>query len=196
MACLRRRDATITIYNCRSRTWRRWRWPYGGRRRMAWLSDAVEDGLSRSGGPTAGGIPARAAPVPGQAPGCAVRTRRRGAVQAGPGARAGRAGRLRSDRVMYFPAPVRAENLVRGCDQQSCLPRRPAVMITGHVPAVRLPPDHRDGLRSAAVPASGDTEDRRDLDPAPPAHRPAAAAAAPPGPGLGGPGLDRDPPRR
>jgi transposase len=32
-------------------------------------------------------------------------------------------------------------------------------------------------------------EDRRDLDPAPPAHRPAAAAAAPPETELGGPGL-------
>jgi putative transposase len=39
-------------------------------------------------------------------------------------------------------------------------------------------------------------EDRRDLDPAPPAHRPATAAAAPPGPGLGGPGIARDIARR
>jgi hypothetical protein len=36
---------------------------------------------------------------------------------------------------------VRAENLIRGCDQQSCPPYRLAVMITDHVPAVRLPPD-------------------------------------------------------
>jgi hypothetical protein len=50
-------------------------------------------------------------------------------------------------------APVRAENLVRSCDQQSCPPSRPAVMITGHVPAVRLPPDHAVGLMAAAVPA-------------------------------------------
>ena len=35
--------------------------------------------------------------------------------------------------------------------------------------------------------------DRRDLDPAPPARRPATAAAAPPEPGLGRPGPDRDP---
>jgi hypothetical protein len=70
------------------------------------------------------------------------------------------------------------------------------MMITGHVPAVRLPPDHADGLLAAAVLARGDMEDRRDLDPAPPARRPATAAAAPPGPGLGGPGLDRGPPRR
>jgi hypothetical protein len=30
---------------------------------------------------------------------------------------------------------VRAENLSRNSDQQSCTPGRPAVMITGHVPA-------------------------------------------------------------
>ena len=51
------------------------------------------------------------------------------------------------------PRPVRAENLVHRCDQQSCPPCRPAVMITGHVPAVRLPPDHEDGLLVAVVPA-------------------------------------------
>jgi len=39
-------------------------------------------------------------------------------------------------------------------------------------------------------------EDRRDLDPAPPAHRPAAAAAAPPQTELGGPGTSRDPAQR
>ena len=50
-------------------------------------------------------------------------------------------------------ATVRAENLIRGCDQQRCPPCRPAVMITGHVPAVRLPPDHADDLMAAAVPA-------------------------------------------
>src|SRR3984885_11588700 len=49
--------------------------------------------------------------------------------------------------------PVRAENLVRGCDQQGCRPCRPVVMITGHVPAVRLPPDYADDLMAAAVPA-------------------------------------------
>ena len=48
---------------------------------------------------------------------------------------------------------VRAENLIRGCDQQRCPPCSPAVMITGHVPAVRLPPDHADDLMAAAVPA-------------------------------------------
>jgi len=42
--------------------------------------------------------------------------------------------------------PVRAENPVHGSDQESCASRRPAVMITVHVPAVRLPPDHADGL--------------------------------------------------
>src|SRR5438093_6399214 len=39
-------------------------------------------------------------------------------------------------------------------------------------------------------------EDRRDLDPAPPAHRPAAAAAGPPETELGGPGTPRDPAQR
>src|SRR5712672_4637597 len=39
-------------------------------------------------------------------------------------------------------------------------------------------------------------EDRRDLDPAPSAHRPAAAAAAPPEAELGGPGTPRDPAQR
>src|SRR5215472_10484283 len=39
-------------------------------------------------------------------------------------------------------------------------------------------------------------EDRRDLDPAPPARRPATTAPAPPEPGLGGPGPARDPARR
>jgi len=39
-----------------------------------------------------------------------------------------------------FCAPVRAENVVHGFDQQGCPPGRPAVMITDHVPAVRLPP--------------------------------------------------------
>jgi hypothetical protein len=48
---------------------------------------------------------------------------------------------------------VRAENLIRGCDQQSCSPYRPAVMITDHVPTVRLPPDYADGIVAAAVPA-------------------------------------------
>ena len=37
---------------------------------------------------------------------------------------------------------VRAENLVHGSDQQGCSPGRPAVMITDHVPAVRVSPDH------------------------------------------------------
>jgi hypothetical protein len=36
-----------------------------------------------------GGVPRRAVPVPGQAPGCAVRAGRRGAVPAGAGAHAG-----------------------------------------------------------------------------------------------------------
>ena len=48
---------------------------------------------------------------------------------------------------------VRAENPVHRCDQQSWVSRRPAVMITDHVPAVRLPPDHAGGLMAAAVAA-------------------------------------------
>jgi transposase InsO family protein len=47
-----------------------------------------------------------------------------------------------------------------------------------------------------AVPARGGVEDRRDLDPAPPARGPAAAAAAPPDADLGGPGPARGPARR
>jgi hypothetical protein len=35
---------------------------------------------------------------------------------------------------------VRAENPFRGLDQPVCSPGRLAVMITGHVPAVRVPP--------------------------------------------------------
>jgi quercetin dioxygenase-like cupin family protein len=91
------------------------------------------------------------------------------------------------------PAPVRAENLVRGCDRQRCPACRPAVMITGHVPAVHRPPDHAGALMAAAVPARGSMEDRRDPAPAPPARRPATPAATPPEPGLGRPGTARDP---
>src|SRR6266480_2519105 len=48
---------------------------------------------------------------------------------------------------------VRAEDRVRGFDQQSCSPSHPAVRIADHVPAVRLPPDHAGGLMAAAVAA-------------------------------------------
>jgi transposase len=82
------------------------------------------------------------------------------------------------------PQPVRAENPVHGSDQQGCRPSRLTVMITGHVPAVRFSPDHADRYMAAAVPARGDVADCRDLDPAPPARRAAAAAAVPPGPEL------------
>src|ERR1035441_5649383 len=47
-----------------------------------------------------------------------------------------------------------------------------------------------------AVPARGGVEDRRNLDPAPPARGPAAAAAAPPEAELGGPGPARGTARR
>jgi hypothetical protein len=41
----------------------------------------------------------------------------------------------------------------RGCDQQSCSPSRLAMMITGHVPAVHVPPDHAARRGAAARPA-------------------------------------------
>src|ERR1017187_7890177 len=40
-------------------------------------------------------------------------------------------------------------------------------MITDHVPAVGVPPDHATSRVAAAVPARGYVEDRRNLDPAP-----------------------------
>jgi len=103
------------------------------------------------------------------------------------------------DRLHAQPAgrqPVRAENPIQGSDQQSCPPGAPAVMITHHVPEVRLPVDHAGRRVAPAVPAREDVEDRRDLDPAPPAHRPAAAAAGPAEAELGGPGPTRCPARR
>src|ERR1019366_158314 len=72
----------------------------------------------------------------------------------------------------------------------------PPVMITGHVPAVRVPSGHAASRVAAAVPARGDVEDRRDLDPAPPARRPAAPVGGPPEAGAGGPGPARGPARR
>jgi hypothetical protein len=58
---------------------------------------------------------------------------------------------------------VRAENLIRGCEQQSCGVGDPAVMITDHVPAVCVPPDHAASDVAAAVPARGGVEERRIL---------------------------------
>jgi hypothetical protein len=72
----------------------------------------------------------------------------------------------------------------------------PAVMITDHVPAVRLPPDHAGDHVAAAVAARGGVEDRRDFASAPPSHHPAASSGAPPEAELGGPGPARDPVRR
>ena len=92
--------------------------------------------------------------------------------------------------------PVRAENRVHGSDQQSCSPSRPAVMITDHVPAVRVPRDHATIRVAAAVPARGGVEDRRDLDPAPSTRRAAAPPAAPPKDELSGPDPARDPAQR
>src|ERR1039457_6974385 len=69
-------------------------------------------------------------------------------------------------------------------------------MITGHVHAVPVPLDHAASSRPAAVPARGNVEERRDLDPAPPAHRPATPSAVPPEADLGGPGPAGDPAQR
>src|ERR1039458_6802413 len=69
-------------------------------------------------------------------------------------------------------------------------------MITEHVPAVRLPPDHAGRRGAAAVAARRGVEDSGDPDAAPSACRPAAAAAAPPEAELGGPGSARNPARR
>jgi hypothetical protein len=57
--------------------------------------------------------------------------------------------------VLYLAGqrPVRAGNPVHGCDQQSCPASRPAVMITNHVPAVRLLLDRAGVLMASAVPA-------------------------------------------
>ena len=46
---------------------------------------------------------------------------------------------------------VRAEKVVHGSDQQGCSPGRPAEMITDHVPAVRVPPDHTGHSVAAAA---------------------------------------------
>ena len=86
---------------------------------------------------------------------------------------------------------VRAENPIRGCEQQSCDADGPAVMITDHVLAVRFPLGHAGDHVATAVPARGCVEDGRDPDPAPPGRGPAAAAAAPPEAELGGPGRAR-----
>src|ERR1039457_1797784 len=64
------------------------------------------------------------------------------------------------------------------------------------MPAVRIPLDHGTNRVAAAIPAQGDVEDRRDLDPAPPARGPAAAAAASAEAELGGPGPARGAARR
>jgi putative transposase len=97
----------------------------------------------------------------------------------------------RSGPLSTIRGPVRAENRIHGFDQQSCPPGALPVMITGHVPAVRVPPDYAGRRVAAAVPARGGLEDRRNLDPAPAGRGPAAAAAAPPEAELGGPGPAR-----
>ena len=48
--------------------------------------------------------------------------------------------------AIFVDDAVGAENLVHGSDQQSCSLCRLALMIAGHVPAIRLSPDHAGGL--------------------------------------------------
>ena len=60
--------------------------------------------------------------------------------------------RFREGRGLRCPRLL--DNLVHGSDQQGCPPSRPAVMITDHVPAVRLPPDHVGRRVAASVPGS------------------------------------------
>ena len=67
------------------------------------------------------------------------------------GARLRAACRHRDQAGARARGPVRAENLIRGCEQQSCHASDPAVMITVHVPAVRAPPDHATSGVAAAV---------------------------------------------
>jgi hypothetical protein len=62
--------------------------------------------------------------------------------------------------------------------------------------SLRLPPDDTVRLMAAAVLARGGVEDRRDIDPAPPTRRLAAAGATPPETELGGPGHARRPAQR
>ena len=50
-------------------------------------------------------------------------------------------------RSVRLPVSVRAENLVHGSDQHGCSSGRPAVMITDHVHAVRVPPALRGSPR-------------------------------------------------
>src|ERR1022692_1051107 len=104
-------------------------------------------------------------------------------------------------RLLRCPPPCRP----RTCACRESRPRlwpagllfgRPAVMITDHVSAVRVPPDNAGRRGVAAVAARGDVEDRGNLDPAPPAQRAAAAAAAAAEAELGGPGPARYPARR
>jgi hypothetical protein len=46
---------------------------------------------------------------------------------------------------------VRAEKRIHSSDQQSCFTGVPPVMITGHLLAVRVPPDHANNRVAAAV---------------------------------------------
>src|ERR1035438_3594827 len=153
-------------------------------------------GLTRIRGPLAGRRELEADTSASQTADAHLRDRWLGDPAVGGHAWRQRGDQLSRTRATLACVPVRAENRIHGSDQQSCSPGAPPAMITGHVPAVPVPPDHSASRVAAAVPARGSVADRRDLDPAPPARRPAAAAAAPPGRELGGPGPARDPARR
>jgi hypothetical protein len=62
----------------------------------------------------------------------------------------GRPGSPRRSAPGAAAPPVRAENRIHGSDQQGCSPGAPPVMITGHVPAVRVSPDHANSRVAAA----------------------------------------------
>jgi hypothetical protein len=72
----------------------------------------------------------------------------------------------------------------------------PPAMITGHVPAVRLPAGDAAGCVAVAVPARGILEERGDTAVTSPARSSAAAARGAAEAFLGGPGADRGAARR
>ncbi len=153
-------------------------------------------GLTRIRGPLAGRRELEADTSASQTADAHLRDRWLGDPAVGGHAWRQRGDQLSRTRAILACVPVRAENRIHGSDQQSCSPGAPPAMITDHVPAVPVPPDHSASRMAAAVPARGGVENRRDLDPAPPARGPAAAAAAPPEAELGGPGPARGPARR
>jgi hypothetical protein len=153
-------------------------------------------GLTRIRGPLAGRRELEADTSASQTADAHLRDRWLGDPAVGGHAWRQRGDQLSRTRATLACVPVRAENRIHGSDQQSCSPGALPAMITGHVPAVPVPPDHSASRMAAAVPARGGVENRRDPDPAPPARGPAAAAAAPPEAELGGPGPARGTARR